>query len=311
MREVLVDLDGLPSALGTGKLGRGIERVLVQLHSQHAARHKRGGRDVEQASIEVEPVRAAGKRERRLEVGNLGRESPHDVIGNVGRVGHEHGEGAHELGGDAGGEVALDDVDGIGKTQGVAVLAREGHGRGTDVRRRNARAGSLARDRARDAAGAAADLEHSDLGQPLGGIDTLKGRVHQKLGLRTRDEHARAARHVHEAKRGLTRDVLQWLAGGAALHEAAHTRELVLRERLVVGHVEARAVLARRGREQPLRREARVVVALALQVAAGPVEAALDGPGLLCGHGPSKVRVGRHIGMRRRASHRQRSGPLW
>ena len=98
----------------------------MQLDGHEAAGHERHGRKLEQAAIDVEAVGATCKRERRLELGNLVGKDAHHVVGYIGRVRDEHGEGAHELGRHAGGKVALDDVDGIGKTQGVAVLAREG-----------------------------------------------------------------------------------------------------------------------------------------------------------------------------------------
>ena len=283
-REVAAHLHSRPPALGAGQVGRGIKAVLVQLDREHAARHKGRRRRLKQAAVDVQAVLAARKRKLGLELGHLGGELAHHSGRDVGRVGGEHREGAHELGGHAGDEVALDHVNGIGKAQGIAVLAREGHGDMRDVGRRHEGAGALAGNGAAHATRSATNLKHADGAHSTRGVNALEGGVHQQLGLGTRDENALAASDVDEAEARLAGDVLERLALGAARHEAVHARKLVGGERLVKGHVKAGAILACGRAQQPLGREARMLVALAAEVASRPLEATLYGPGLFCRH---------------------------
>ena len=253
----------------------------MQLDGKHAARDERLWSEGQQTAIDVEAIDATGEGELGLVVCDLFGKLAHHVVGNVGRIRDKHGERAHELGRHAGGEVALHDVDGIRQAKRVAVLTRKGGRRGRDVRCRDERAGPLARDGAAHTAGTAANLEHTDRAHRARGVNALERGIHEQLRLRTWDEDARRAGDVDEAKARLAGDVLERLALGAALDEAVHAGELVGGQRLVEGHIETRAVLARGGAEQPLGREARMFVTLVREIVARPGEAAVYRPDVL------------------------------
>ena len=122
-------------------------------------------------------------------------------------------------------------------------------------------------------------------GSARGGVDALERGVHQDLGLWARDEHALLAAQDNVAEGHLARDVLEGLAGGAALDAGMHAVELVRSQRAIEVDVELHTREARGVAQQPLGRVTRVLVAATPQVAAGPLEDSPDGPGLLLWHG--------------------------
>ena len=114
-----------------------------------------------------------------------------------------------------------------------------------------------------------------------GRIDALKGSVDQDLRLGTRDEHPALAVQHDVAEGHLAGHVLQRLAATATHHGIVHGVELGRGERLVEVHVDLDAREPGDVAYQPLRREPWVLVTLALEVPARPLENALDGPRLL------------------------------
>ena len=87
-----------------------------------------------------------------------------------------------------------------------------------------------------------------------------QGLTDQHLGLGARDEHAGAHLHGYMAEAHLAGDVLQGLALAAARHVAAQHVALVHRQRLVEPRVQLDAREPARLGQQPLRRDARVLV---------------------------------------------------
>lgn len=295
-RKVMANLNALPAALGTREIRRRTEALLVKLDGEHAARHEGARREVKQAAVNIEAVHAASKRELGLEIRNLRRKLAHHLVRNVGRIRDEDGERAHEPLGHAGGEVAFHDVNCIRKAKGIAILAGKAGGDGRNIRRSNASARAFACDGTAHAARSTTNLEYAELGRRSRGVNALEGGVDQKLGLRAGDKDAGRASDLDEAEARLARNVLERLSLGATGNEPMHEVELGGIEWLVIGHVETRAVLARRGTKQPLRGEASVVIPLGRKVITGPLEAALDGPDVLLGHGSSRfVTLGRHV----------------
>ena len=274
---------------------RGIQRALEELHSEHAARRERHGRELEQPPEDVEPVRPAIKREAGLEVAHLGGDLlDQHARGDVGRVGDENREAPQELWIHARGEVALHDVHRLLKPQRLAVSPRKGNGTRREVGGRDERARALGGDRERDAARPGAHLEHADGLARLGvsrarhGVNALERRLNQQLRLGPRDEDPALAAQDDVAEGHLPGHVLQRLAGRTPLDRGVHLRELRGLERTVKVDVELHAREPRDGGEQPLRGETRMLVPLALEVAARPVEDTFDGPGVLRHHGPSR-----------------------
>ena len=129
--EVLADLHAGPAACGAGELGRLVEVALKELERHHAAGAERARRQLQDAAEDVEAVRAAVKRQLRLVVLDLGRDLVcQDGRGNVGRVGDQDGERAHEGGVHVGREVGLDDVHGVREPQGLAITSCQVDGDG-------------------------------------------------------------------------------------------------------------------------------------------------------------------------------------
>ena len=96
----------------------------------------------------------------------------------------------------------------------------------------------------------------------------------------------------HDVAEGhLAGHVLQGLSAAPSNHGIVHGIELGRGERLVEVHVDLNAREPCDVAYQPLRRETRVLVALALEVPARPLKHALDGPGLLSslGHSSSLI----------------------
>ena len=116
-----------------------------------------------------------------------------------------------------------------------------------------------------------------------GRIDALKGCVDQNLRLGARNEHPALAVQHDVAEGHLAGHVLQRLAATTTHHGVVHGIKLGRRERLVEVHVNLDAGEPGDVAYQPLCREPRMLVALALEVPARPLEDALYGPRLV-GH---------------------------
>ncbi len=257
----------------------------VELAAQHAAGTQGARGELEKATEHVEAVGAAVQRELGLVVLDLGG----DLLGehrsgDVGRVAHQHGEGAGERGVDPGGEVALHELDRVGEPERIAVARGEVDGRGREVRGHDPRASPLVGDGKRDAARAAPHLQHTarqPAGSVGGRVHTLERGVYQNLRLWTGDEDALLALKDDVAEGRLAGDVLQGLARGSPAHGVPHASPLVARERAVVVHVKLHAGEAHDVAQQPLGREPRMLVSAAGKEPAGPVNDLLDCPGFL------------------------------
>ena len=102
--------------------------------------------------------------------------------------------------------------------------------------------------------------------------------AHEHLGLGPGDEHAGAHLHRNVTKGHFPRDVLQGLPGPAPPHIVAQHPTLVLRERPIEIDEQLRTRKPAGFREQPLRREPRVLVPLVGQVPLSPFQRFLYRP---------------------------------
>ena len=283
--KVLAHLDRGPSARIAHQVGRLVEMPLVELAAEHAAGAQGARRELDQAAEHVEAVGAAVQRKLRLVVLDLGRNLlGEDARRDVGRVAHQHGEGSGQRGVDPGGKVAFNELDRIGEPERIAVSRGEVDGRRREVGRHDPRSAALIGNGQRDAARAAPHLKHAawqPSGRGDGGVHALERSVYQHLRLGTGNQDALLAAQDDVAEGRLARNVLQRLAGGAALDGLAHPGALALVQRLVIVDVQLDAREPHDVAKQPLRREPRVLVAMALEVPAGPVDDLLDVPGLL------------------------------
>ena len=282
-RKVLTDLDRRPAFLRAHDIGRLIEMTLVQLTAEHAPRAKRRRSEVHQTPEDVETVGAAVERELGLVVLDLGGDLVlKNIRGNIGGIAHQNGERAHERGIHPRGEIALHNVHGIGEAERIAVSRGEVDCLGREVGRDHACAFALVGDRKRDAAGAAADLKDTRghaARSGSRGVNALERRIHKHLSLGTRDEHALLATKDDVTKSGLARNVLKRLAGGTSHNGGAHAGALVGGERTVEIDVELHAREPHDVAKEPFGREPRVLVAMTLEVPAGPIYDLLDIPG--------------------------------
>ncbi len=291
--KVLANLDRGPSSGIAHEVGGLIEVSFIELAAKHATGAQGTRRELEQAAEHIEAVGAAVQRELGLVVLDLGGNllGKHRR-GNVGRVAHQHGEGARKHRVDPGCQVALHELDRVGKPERIAVARGEVDGRGREIRGHDLRAPPLIGDGKRDAARAAPHLQHAAR-QPTGGgrgcVHALERGVYQHLRLGTGNQDALLAAQDDVAEGRLARDVLQRLAGGPALNGLAHASTLVLVQGLVVIDVKLDAREAHDVAEQPLGREPRMLVAVALEITAGPIDDLLDVPGLLVGLGRHRV----------------------
>ena len=112
---------------------------------------------------------------------------------------------------------------------------------------------------------------------PSGG-QKRKRLTHEDLSFGARNEHARAHLHRDMAERNLARDVLQRLASPAARHVTAKNIALFHREGPLEIDVELHATQARSLGKKPLRRQARILVALARKIPLRPLERSLNSP---------------------------------
>ena len=265
--------------------------ALIQLAAEHASRAKRRRREVHQTPEDIEAIGTAVEGELGLVVLDLGGHLMlENVRGDIGRIAHQDGERTHERRIHPRGQIALHDVHGVGETERIAVSRGEVDRLGRKVGRDHARALTLVGNGKRDAAGAAADLKdargHATRSGGRG-VNALERRIHKHLGLGTRDEHALLATQDDVAKSGLSRDVLKRLAGGAAHNGGSHAGTFVGGERTVEIDVELHTREPHDVAKEPFGRKPRVLVAVTLEVPAGPINDLLDIPsGFRVRHSP-------------------------
>ena len=117
----------------------------------------------------------------------------------------------------------------------------------------------------------------------FGGGQKSQCLAHEHFRFRTRNEHAFAHLHGDMAEGHLACDVLKRLARAPASYPIAQCSALIRGKRAFKIDVQLDATHMTRLAQKPLGRKARVFVALALKVAAAPIERRLNSPHLV-GH---------------------------